>query len=145
MRSKVLVFGVLFCSALALTGCGNKKDTKLVCTQKSMGVDIKINAFFKNDEVNTIDFSYNMDLSSYNDAQIELISKQDFCSSVKTAMGAYKDAFGKCDFEVTKDKQLVVTASLDPNELESMGLSKKSTPEDGKKSFEKQGYTCSFE
>jgi len=141
MKRRFLVFGVLFCSVLALTGCGSKKETKLVCTQTTSGVDIEIDAVFKNDEITTVDFSYGMDLSKYSDTQIEAIGKQDFCKIVKSAIGAYKDAFGNCKHEI-KDKKLSLTASLDPDQLASTGLSKKSTPEQGKKSFESQGYKC---
>ena len=142
MKRGFLVFGVLFCSTLTLTGCGgSNKETKLVCTQTMSGVDIEIDAVFKNDEVSTVDFSYEMDLSKYSDTQIEAIGKQDFCKIVKGAIGSYKDAFGNCNHEV-KDKKLSLTASLDPDKLESAGLSKKSTPEQGKKSFESQGYEC---
>ena len=119
------------------------KQKKLVCTQTQSGVDIELTVAFKGNEVSTIDFGYGMDLSKYSDTQIEAIGKQDFCSTIKSIMGSYKDAFGNCKFEITKSKQLSLTASLDPDELGSSGVSKKSTPEQAKKSFESQGYKCS--
>ena len=94
MRSKILLgIGIAF---LLVVTVGCSKDSKLVCTQKTSGVDIVFNIGFKGNTIEDMDFSYDMDLSNYSDLQISAIEKQDFCSSVKSTMSQYKDAFTDC-------------------------------------------------
>ena len=133
----VLFAGVLL---VTVTGCG-KKETKLVCNQESSGVDVIFNVEFTNNVIEDMDFSYNMDLSSYNDTQIKAIEKQDFCTIVKSYLSSYKNAFEDCKQSV-KEKQLKVSADLDVDKLTANAIDKKSTPEEAKKALEKEGYTC---
>ena len=84
MRSKILLgIGIAF---LLVVTVGCSKDSKLVCTQKTSGVDIVFNIGFKGNTIEDMDFSYDMDLSNYSDLQISAIEKQDFCSSVKSTI-----------------------------------------------------------
>lgn len=137
---KVLLVGLFLGLSLALTGC-NEKNKTLTCTMSQSGVDVEMVVDFKGDTVNDIKFSYDMNLSSYSDTQIEAIGEQDFCSRVKLAMSTLKDAFGNCKQEI-KSKHLRVSASLDPDKLKDAGFSKDSSPKEAKESLEKQGYTC---
>lgn len=140
-RSKILVCA-LACMAFLLTGC-SQKESKLVCTQTTSGVDIEFNVGFKGKMLESMDFNYNMDLSKYSDTQIKAIEKQDFCSVVKGYMSTYKDAFANCNQEVT-DKKLKVSSEFDVNKLTKNVLDRMGSAEATKKDLEGQGYTCTL-
>ena len=143
-KGKFLLFGSLVAVSLLATGCGNDKESKLVCTQNQSGVDIEFNIGFKGNVVTDMDFNYDMDLSSYNDTQIEAIGKQDFCTSVKESMSEYKDAFTDCDQMIDESKHLKVNAVLDVDKVAKNALEKMGTPEATKEELEGQGYTCTL-
>lgn len=137
-KSKILLTLVL--SVVLLTGCA-KKDAKLTCTQTSSGVDIEFNVGFKGNTIQTMDFNYDMDLSSYTDTQIEAIGKQDFCTTVKNYMSSFKDAFSNCDQDIV-DKHLKVNSVLDVNKITKSYFEKISSPTSAKKELEAEGYKC---
>lgn len=138
-KSKILVAALV---VLLTTGCG--KETKLVCKQSQSGVDVTFNVGFKGNEVTSMDFKYDMDLSSYSDKQIEAIEEQDFCDIVKSSMSGYEDAFTKCDKKV-ENKHLLVNSELDVDKVAKDEKDKMGSPKDTKKELEKQGYKCTEE
>ena len=140
---KGILLSLLLVVAVLLTGCA-KKQSKLVCTQTTSGVDIVFNVSFKGNVVDSMDFSYNMDLSKYSDAQIEAIGKQDFCTRVKNQMASFKDAFTSCNQEIT-NKQLKVNSVLDVDKAAKSYFGKVSSPESAKKQLESVGYTCTIQ
>ena len=127
--------------SLVLVGCSTGNKKKLVCTQNASGVDIEFNVGFVGNSIKTIDFNYDMDLSSYTDEQIGLLKEQDFCTSVKSAMSSYKDAFTDCKQNIT-DKHLKVSSVLDVDKIAKNILDKMTTPAKTKKELEKEGYKC---
>lgn len=135
----VILIGLIL---LVVSGCG--KEKKLVCTQNTSGVDITFNIGFKGNTIQSMDFSYDMDLSKYNDTQIAAVEKQDFCSIVKTSMSEYKDAFNECK-QTIEEKHLKVNADLEVDKIAKNFLQKMSSPEDSKTELEKQGYSCTIE
>ena len=137
---KGLLFVATFALVLLLAGCGSSKSTKLVCTTSSSGVDITFNIGFEGNKVTSMDFSYDMDLSSYNDTQIAAVKGQDFCEIVKSSMSSYANAFTSCKQDVVS-KHLKVDSVLDPAKV-SDGALVNSSVEDAKKGLESQGYTC---
>ncbi|MBE6160858.1 MAG: hypothetical protein E7158_01375 [Firmicutes bacterium] len=138
-KSKILVVALV---VLLTTGCG--KETKLVCKQTASGVDVTFNIGFKGNEVKTMDFKYDMDLSDYTDKQIETVEKQDFCELVKSSMDEFSDAFKNCEKKV-EDKHLFVTSDLEVDKIAKDEKDKMGSPEDTKKELEKQGYKCTEE
>ena len=141
MKKSKIILSLAFCTLL-LTGCGNK-ESKLVCTQTSSGVDVGFNVGFKGNTIDTMDLSYDMDLSKYSDTQVTAIGKQDFCTRIKSSMTQIKDAFSDCNQEIT-DKKLHVSAKLDIDKVSKNFLDKKTTPKAAKKSLEDVGYTCTI-
>lgn len=140
MRKNLLLsFVVLSLSVLLLTGCGSK--SRLECKQKSSGVDITYNINFKGNTIDSMDFGYDMDLSSYSDTQIAMIQKQDFCSTVASSMPQYKDAFKDCKHNI-ENKHLKVTAAFEVDKIAKNMLEKMSSPNATKKELEAGGYTC---
>lgn len=138
---KGLIIGVVALGmALCLTGCVSK-NTKLVCTQTSSGVDVTFNVDFKGNLLTAMNFAYDMDLSSYSDLQIESIGKQDFCEIVKPSLGTYKDGFENCQQSIT-NKKLNVNAHLNVDKMSDSVLDRMGTPKATKEELEKQGYTC---
>lgn len=127
--------------SLVLVGCSAGNEKKLVCTQTASGVDIEFNVGFVGNSIKTIDFNYDMDLSSYNSSQLKLFEKQDFCKIVKEAMTEYKSAFKSCKQSI-KNKHLKVYSVLDVHKLSNDISKKMTTPEKGKKALEKTGYKC---
>ena len=140
MRNKIIGFVGVCAFLLIITGCSTK-EAKLVCKQTASGVDITFNVGFKGNTINTMDFDYDMDLSSYSDEQINVLKEQDFCTSVKSAMSSYKDAFTDCKQDIS-DKHLKVSSVLDVDKIAKNILDKMTTPEKTKKELEKEGYTC---
>ncbi len=141
-KGKYLLFGGLLAVSLLATGCG-QKESKLVCTQSQKGVDVVFNVGFKGDRVDSMDFTYNMDLSSYNDTQIDAVGKQDFCELVKSSMSAYKDAFTNCEQKI-ESKKLIVSSVLDVDKVAGDEKDNMGTPEEAKKELEAEGYTCTL-
>ena len=143
MKKSLMGVVVIALVAVLVTGCGNK-ETKLVCTQEQSGVDITFNVGFKGNTLETMDFSYNMDLSSYTDAQIDAVKKEDFCSAVKSSMSEYSNAFTDCKQDINSKKQLVVNSVLDVDKIAKTELEKMASPDDTKKALEDQGYSCTI-
>ena len=141
MKKSIALFGIATFAVLLTTGCGGK--TKLVCTQKTSGVDIVFNIGFKGNTIEDMDFSYDMDLSNYSDLQISAIEKQDFCSSVKSTMSQYKDAFTDCKQSVD-NKHLKVKSTLEVDKIAKNMLQKMSSPKAAKKALEAGGYSCTI-
>lgn len=135
----IVMFAVLITS-----GCVFNRNQKLVCKQTSQGVDIQFNVGFKGNTIDTMDFSYDMDLSSYSDLQINAIKGQDFCNIVKKSMSQYSNAFTNCNQNI-ENKHLNVTAAFDVDKLANNVLDKLTSPKSAKSDLEKQGYTCNFE
>ncbi len=139
---KVLLFGIMF-AVVFLTGC--QKTTRLVCSQSvtSSGLEVSVDmiADFGEEELVYLGLEYGMDLSAYTDAQVDLINKQDMCSSVKANMSSYAEAFTNCKQSVS-NKKLKITADFDLDKLMNSGLSRKTNADEAKTVLEKQGYTC---
>ena len=140
MRKSKFLVGTVAAVALLATGC-SPKESKLVCTQNTSGVDIEFNVGFKGNVIDTMDFNYDMDLSKYSDSQIEAVGKQDFCTIVKNAMSTYKDAFTDCKQDIA-DKHLKVNSVLDVDKIAKNMLDKMSSPDATKKELESEGYKC---
>ena len=157
---KVLLFSAI-CIAMLLTGCskdGNnnplddnglfngitgKNEKRLVCNQKVQTVDVDMYADFSGDELTYLGLKYEMDLSSYTDAQIDLIKKQDMCSTVKQSMSNYTNAFTNCKQGI-ENKILVITADFDLDKLVTGDIKKEAKIEDVKAGLEKQNYSCTI-
>lgn len=138
----IVLAGAIAAVAFLATGC-SQKEAKLVCTQTTSGVDIEFNVGFKGNTIETMDFNYNMDLSSYTDTQISYVEKQDFCATVKSSMSEYKDAFTSCNQEIV-DKQLKVNSELDVDKIANNVLEKMTSPKKAKAELEAEGYTCTI-
>lgn len=142
MKKRGIVLAVAVVALVAfVTGCG-KKET-LVCTQTASGVDITFNIGFDGSTITTMDFAYDMDLSSYSDTTIKYLEKQDWCSTVKSSMSEYKDAFTDCKAEI-KDKKLNVASTLNVDKVAKSALGKMKTSKAAKKELEAEGYTCTI-
>lgn len=139
-RRFIFVFAVMILSFF-ISGCGKKSTLK--CTQSTNGVDIVFNVGFDGNTISSMDFSYDMDLSSYPEESLSYIDKQDWCSLVKDSMSEYKNAFTNCKHE-RNDKALHVSATLDVDKIAKNVLSKMSTPKATKKGLEEQGYKCNI-
>ena len=144
-KEKIIIVGLLSLVLLCTTGCLNsKKEKKLICAITSSGVDITLNVGFEGNMVKTMDFKYDMNLSSYSDAQISAVEKQDFCSIVKKTMSGYENAFTDCNQKV-EDKHLLVNSELDVDKVATNVLDKMGSPEKTKEELEKSGYTCEIQ
>ena len=143
MKNKIILGLSLVVSTIVLTGCV-AKPAKLVCTQTTSGVDITFNVDFKGKTIKNMDFSYDMDLSKYSDAQIKAVGKQDFCTRVKNSMIGFKDAFTDCNQSI-EDKHLKVASKMDIDKIAKNYLEKMTTPEAAKKQLEASGYKCTIE
>lgn len=125
---------------------GNKKDnasTYLVCTQSASGVDITFNIGFKNNSIQSMDFSYDMSLEEYTSEQISLIEQQDFCDAVKKSMSEYSGAFSDCQQNID-NKHLVVSSTFDISKLNENILNSMVTIEDAKTELEEEDYICTI-
>ena len=142
MKKGTLIFAIsLFMITLLFSGCSTNK--KLSCTQTSSGVDITFNVGFKGNTINSMDFAYDMDLSSYTDEQISYLKNMDFCSTVKSSVSDYKDAFVDCKQNI-ENKQLKVTSKLDVDKIAKNTLSKIKSVNSAKKELESQGFKCTI-
>ena len=144
MRQDKLFVGVLVLfGVLLLSGCGLTKEQTLLCTASQSGVDVGFNVKFKGYKIEQMDITYDMDLSKYNDIQIEAISKQDFCEVVKKSMSQYKDAFTECKQDVS-NKNLHVATGLEVDKVAKSELDKFSSIDNAKEGLEKVGYSCTI-
>lgn len=162
---KLFIGALVFVLAIMLTGCSLTKNAKSVkntiekrikteskaeldckqqVTESGLAVDIDFNVDFVNNIIKDIDFSYDMDLSSYNDQQVEAVSNTDLCTVVKDAMPTYKDAFTDCKQRV-ENKHILIESELDIDKIAKNELEKISKPEAAKKDLEEQGYKCTIE
>ena len=146
MRNIKVLVVLMVVVVLTTSGCvlGMGKSQKLVCKQTEKGVDIQFNVGFKGNKIETMDFSYDMDLSSYNDAQINSIKNEDLCGAIKTSMSEYSKAFTGCKQNIV-DKHLRVDAEFDVDKLTNSVLDKYASPNAAKAELEKQKYVCEFE
>ena len=149
---------VLVClMTVLLTGCGlrdkikkmmveesSNTEEKVVCKQKQDQVDITFTVTFKATQMTAIDLTYDMDLSQYNDDQINKLKETDFCTPVQNAMGKYKDAFENCVTNI-ENKNLHLSADFSVDKLSEQALNTMSTPKKAKEDLETQGYTCTIE
>ncbi len=147
---KVCVVTLVALMTLLLAGCGGKEQ-KLVCKQNTEGVDVTFNIGFKGNMIKTMDFNYDMSLAGRSDAEVEAISKQDFCSSIKDAMSEYKEAFTNCEHRIEtqkvedgEEKHLRIESVLDVDKIAKNTLDKMGSIESGKEALESQGYTCTI-
>ena len=136
---------------ILLTGCKKIEDAlmttvdenieqRLVCSQKFENVDASMNAIFKGDELTYFGITYQMDLSSHKDKEIEVMKKQDMCAVVKKSVSTYTNAFTNCK-QSLDDKSLVITADFD---IDKIGSEDKIKPDlnDIKEGLESQNYSC---
>ena len=140
-KSSIVLAVTVLAVVFLVTGCG-KKET-LTCTQKTSGVDITFNVGFNGSVITSMDFAYDMDLSSYSDTTVKYLEKRDWCSTVKSSMSEYKDAFTDCKSEI-KDKKLNVSSTLDVDKVAKSALGKMKTARAAKKELEAQGYSCTI-
>ena len=162
---KILTSFLILFVAVMLTGCSLTKQaektketvqkrvesavkTELDCkqslTESGISIDIDFDVTFLGSLVKDIEFSYDMDLTSYNDAQIEAVSQTDLCTTVKDAMTDYKDAFIDCKQKV-EDKHIIIESELDIDKIAKNELQKLQKPSTAKEELEKEGYTCTIE
>ena len=142
MKKRGIVLAVAVVAVVFLvTGCGKKQT--LTCTQTTSGVDITFNVGFNGSVITAMDFAYDMDLSSYSDTTIKYLEKRDWCSTVKSSMSEYKDAFTDCKAEI-KDKKLNVSSVLDVDKVAKSALGKMKSASAAKKELEAQGYKCTI-
>ena len=141
--NRIILCGVLAISLLTLTGCGNSDVKTLVCTQNVSGINIELTTKFAGKKVDNMKMKYAINLSSYNETQIDAIKEQDFCTLVKGSMIGYENAFNNCKQNVN-DKELLITADFDVNKIEDDNIKEESTPEEAKKGLEQEGYTCTI-
>ena len=139
MKKCLMIVVTVLLVSVVTTGCGVSK--KLVCKQKASGVNITFNVGFEGNNIKDMDFSYDMNLSGYSDASIDMIKKQDFCKLVKSSMDDYKDAFTDCKQKISA-KHLKVNSVLDAKKISKNASKSMTSPEKAKKELEKNGYTC---
>jgi len=137
MKKILYSFGAL-ALALVLTGCGGGNET-VVCNQTASGVDVEMVTKLSGGKISAMDFSWKMDLSSYSDAQIKLVSAQDFCTTVKNNMANY--TFTGCNQSV-EGKVLVIKAGIDIDKIADTSIKNSTSAKEVKEALEKVGYSC---
>ena len=137
---KKVLFALI--ALLLVTGCGGSTK-RLLCSQKVQTVDVNMIADFKGDELTYLGLKYEMDLTSYTDAQVELVGKQDMCSTVKASMSSYTNAFTNCKQKID-NKILVITADFDLDKLIAGDIKREAKIEDVKAGLERQNYKCTI-
>ena len=90
-------------------------------------------------KISAMDFSWKMDLSKYSDSQIQLVSAQDFCSTVKQSMSNY--TFTGCN-QSLENKVLVIKAGIDIDKITDTSIKNSTSAKEVKEALEKVGYTC---
>ena len=138
MKKNILMFLII---VLVTSGCGNTKN--LICTKKVNKSSVEYNIKYKDNNIKTMKFYYNMDLTSYSNKQISMVQKQDFCSKLKDNMKTFKDAFNNCKQEIV-DEHLKVTTNIDISKISKTTLDKISTSDKTKSLMEKQNYKCTI-
>ena len=118
---------------------GSKQE--VVCTQKASGVDIEMVTELTGNKVTGIDFTWSMDLSGYNDAQINIVKNQDFCTTVKQSMTGYSNAFENCR-QTIYNKALIITAEINIDKVDDASIRNSTTASEIKAGLEQVGYTC---
>lgn len=147
---KKILYGVMvLVLGVALTGCSfSKVKSELNCKQSleqsGIKIDIDFNVDFLGNVIEDIDFSYDMDLTKFNDLQIAAVEKTDLCSTVKSAMSQYKEAITGCEQNI-KNKHIIVELDMDVNKVAKTPFQKISKPSDAKEELEKGGYTCTLD
>ena len=136
---KLYFFSALLIVTLLVTGCGSSK--RIVCSQKVSIVDVDMIIDYENDKLSAMGLKYTMDLSDYNDEQINQVTSQNLCSSVQAAMSTYSDAFTNCKQNM-EGKTLVITADFILEKLPGYQKGVDEKMEDAIKGLEAQGYKC---
>ena len=142
-KGRIAAFTLMAAALVAVTGCGAGASKKLVCTTKVSGVDVTFIVKFEGKKVKEMDFAYDMDLSSYSDAQISAIEGQELCPTIKQSFTGYQDAFKNCKQKV-ESKHLKIVADLDVSKLSSDVKDTMVSPEKAKEGLEKTGFTCTI-
>ena len=114
-------------------------DDYVVCTQSSSGVDIEMTTKLTDNHISAMSVSWEMSLATYNEAQIESVSKQDFCLTVKQSMAQY--SFASCKQSII-GKTLVINAEIDVDAITDQSFKGSATPLEIENALEKVGYTC---
>ena len=142
MKKGTLILVIYITCLLLSTGCASKSTLK--CTKNSNGVDTDFNVYFMGNKIENMDLKYFMDLSSFNDSQIDIMKNQDLCSGLKEDMAEFKESFSNCKQNI-EDKKLSITADFDINKISNEKLGKMQNPEAAKTDLEKTGYKCTIE
>lgn len=137
---KVGLIAIFVFSCLLFCGCG--KESVLVCKQKVGGFDITLSSTFKGNTVSAMNLVYLMDVSNYNDTQVNALNSQDYCTLIKSSMAGYENAFDNCN-QAIKDKKLLIETEIDVDKISEED--KKGSPEKTKEDLENQGYSCTIE
>lgn len=140
MKKLIMFVGVLLV-VLFCSGCGGTKV--LDCKQNASGVDVDFKVTFNGKKLEKMEFGYDMDLSSYNQTQIDAISKVDYCSVVKKSMPQYANAIANCKQDVASQK-LLVSAEFDISKFSKTQLNTLESPEKAKSDLESTGYKCTL-
>ena len=138
-----MLIGVSLIALTLTTGCFASKEKNLVCTTNVSGIKIEFNIKFKGNIVKNMDFSYDMDLSSYSESQIDLVKAKDFCPTIKQSMPDYSFAFKDCNQKL-ENKHLIVASEIDVDKIANSTKDKMGSPTKTKEALEKTGYSCSF-
>lgn len=140
MKNKLFTIITVMFMVLLLSGCG-KKVTYLNCVHTQDKTVLDYNVKFVGKTVEEMDIKLDMDVSEYNDIQIEAIGKQDYCAVLASSMPQYKDALDNCKQDIV-EKHLVVTSDLLVDKVASSEKEKMGSIEETKKAIEATGYTC---
>ncbi len=139
MKKYLMVLATFVC-LLLLSGCFSKKQT-LTCVRTEQTMKVGMGFLYVNDKPTSMDLTYELDLSKYTDTQIEAVSKQNFCSTLKSSLTQYGDAFNNCKQEVAS-KKLYVKTDIELSKLSQGVLNSMTTLESAKKSMESANYNC---
>ncbi len=137
---KYLMVSFVFVCLLILSGCFYKKQT-LTCERSENTMKVSTGFLYVNDKPTGMNLVYELDLSQYNDIQIEAVGKQDFCNTLKTSLTQYGDAFNNCRQEIV-NKKLFVRTDIEISKLSDGVQDSMTTLENAKKSMESASYTC---
>ncbi len=144
MKKYIFSF-VIICVCLLTVGCLSNKATKVTCSTTTSGIEVSMNFTYLEgkkmyDEKGSL--LATMDLSKYNETQINALKKQDFCAAFLKGLGRLEAAFANCEQQVTSE-QLKLTADVNMKTAEDKGLFKqKIDKEDIEKYF--SGYNCTY-
>ena len=141
-KGKIAAMAIAAMALVTVTGCGGASKT-VTCSTKISCVDMSFTIKYSGNKVKNMGLAYDLDLSSYSDAQISTFEKQDLCPSIKSSFSQYSDGFGNCKQSV-KDKHLNVTADINVSKLSKADKDGMASPAKAKEYFEKQGLTCTI-